>query len=124
MADVEDDVASEQPKKRVFKKFSYRGVDLDMSTNELVKLFNARPRRRTQRGEEPVKTHLRNMIIILEMIGSIIEINNGKTFNQIEVKPEMIGQILLAEFSISYKPVKRDRPGIGATHSSRFIPLQ
>ncbi|PHU14266.1 40S ribosomal protein S15 [Capsicum chinense] len=151
-ADVETDVTTAgQPKKRTFKKFSYRGVDLDalldMSTDELVKLFNARPRRRFQRGlkrkpmalikklrkakreappgekPEPVKTHLRNMIIVPEMIGSIIGIYNGKTFNQIEVKPEMIGHYL-AEFSISYKPVKHGRPGIGATHSSRFIPLK
>jgi small subunit ribosomal protein S15e len=28
------------------------------------------------------------------------------------------------EYSISYKPVKHGRPGIGATHSSRFIPLK
>lgn len=27
----------------------------------------------------------------------------------------------LAEFSISYKPVRHGRPGIGATHSSRFV---
>jgi len=42
------------PKKRTFKKFSFRGVDLDalldMSTDELVKLFTARARRRFQRG--------------------------------------------------------------------------
>ncbi|KAJ8747599.1 hypothetical protein K2173_011407 [Erythroxylum novogranatense] len=56
MADVEVDVAAAgaQPKKRTFKKFSFRGVDLDalldMSTDELVKLFNARARRRFQRG--------------------------------------------------------------------------
>ena len=42
---------------------------------------------------------------------------------QVEVKPEMIGHYL-GEFSISYKPVKHGRPGIGATHSSRFIPLK
>ncbi|KAL4385319.1 hypothetical protein GQ457_15G025290 [Hibiscus cannabinus] len=39
---------------RTFKKFSFRGVDmdalLDMSTDELVKLFPARARRRFQRG--------------------------------------------------------------------------
>jgi hypothetical protein len=35
---------------------------------------------------EPVKTHLRDMIIIPEMIGSIIGVYNGKTFNQVEVK--------------------------------------
>lgn len=63
------------------------------------------------------------MIIVPEMIGSIIGVYNGKTFNQVEIKPEMIGHYL-AEFSISYKPVKHGRPGIGATHSSRFIPLK
>ncbi|KAK8487846.1 hypothetical protein V6N11_047403, partial [Hibiscus sabdariffa] len=55
MADVEADVAAAGvPKKRTFKKFSFRGVDLDalldMSTDELVKLFPARARRRFQRG--------------------------------------------------------------------------
>ncbi|CAL9211423.1 unnamed protein product [Musa hybrid cultivar] len=159
-ADVETEVAAGQPKKRTFRKFSYRGVDLDqlldMSLDELVKLFDARARRRQYRsfsacsiprglkrkpmalikklrkakkdappGEkpEPVRTHLRNMIIVPEMIGSIIGVYNGKTFNQVEIKPEMIGHYL-AEFSISYKPVKHGRPGIGATHSSRFIPLK
>ncbi|KAE8702892.1 40S ribosomal protein S15 [Hibiscus syriacus] len=70
-----------------------------------------------------VRTHLRNMIIVPEMIGSIIGVYNGKTFNQVEIKPEMISHYL-AEFSISYKPVKHGRPGIGATLSSRFIPLK
>uniref|UniRef100_A0A803R891 40S ribosomal protein S15 n=1 Tax=Cannabis sativa TaxID=3483 RepID=A0A803R891_CANSA len=55
MAEVEADVAvAGVPKKRTFKKFSFRGVDLDalldMSTDELVKLFTARARRRFQRG--------------------------------------------------------------------------
>ncbi|XP_028091283.1 uncharacterized protein LOC114291626 [Camellia sinensis] len=48
------EIAAGQPKKRTFKKFSFRGVDLDalldMSTDELVKLFTARARRRFQRG--------------------------------------------------------------------------
>ena len=33
-----------------------------------------------------VKTHLRNMIVVLEMIGSMVGIYNGKTFNQVEIK--------------------------------------
>ncbi|KAM2731093.1 hypothetical protein EV2_034799 [Malus domestica] len=46
MADVEADVvAARIPKKMTFKKFSFRGVNLDalldMSTDELVKLFPA-----------------------------------------------------------------------------------
>ncbi|XP_010494341.1 PREDICTED: 40S ribosomal protein S15-5 [Camelina sativa] len=151
MVDVEPEVAAAGiVKKRTFKKFSFRGVDLDalldMSTEDLVKHFSARIRRRFSRGlnrkpmalikklrkakleapagEKPaaVRTHL-NMIIVPEMIGSIIGVYNGKTFNQVEIKPEMIGHYL-AEFSISYKPVKHGRPGVGATNSSRFIPLK
>ena len=50
-ADVDEPAASGvQPKKRTFKKFSFRGVDLDalldMSSKELVELFHARARRR------------------------------------------------------------------------------
>lgn len=33
-----------------------------------------------------VKTHLRDMIIVPEMIGSIVGVYNGKTFNQVEIK--------------------------------------
>ncbi|CAG0897347.1 unnamed protein product, partial [Cyprideis torosa] len=138
-------------KKRTFKKFSYRGVDLDqlldMNDEKLVELFHCRARRRYRRGmkrkhiallkrlrkakkeappmEKPevVKTHLRNMIIKPEMVGSVVGVYQGKTFNQVEIKPEMIGRYL-GEFSITYKPVKHGRPGIGATHSSRFIPLK
>lgn len=72
---------------------------------------------------DPVRTHLRNMVIIPEMIGSVVGVYNGKTFNQVEIKPDMVGHYL-AEFSISYKPVKHGKPGIGATNSSRFIPLK
>jgi len=140
-----------QKKRRTFRKFTFRGVDLDqlldMSMDQLMDLLHSRARRRFQRGlkqkpvalvkklrkakkrakplEKPrvVKTHLRNMVIIPEMVGSIVGVHNGKTFNQVEIKPEMIGHYL-GEFSITYKPVKHGRPGIGATHSSRFIPLK
>ena len=119
-----------------------------MSTEKFVELCNARVRRRFSRGlkarpaslikrirkslkactsveEKPevVKTHLRDMIIVPEMIGANVGVYNGKTFNQVEIKPEMVGHYL-GEFSITYKPVKHGRPGIGATHSSRFIPLK
>ena len=147
MAEVDETIK----KKRIFKKFTYRGVDLDqlldMPNNQLAELMHSRARRRFSRGlkrkpmalikklrkakkeappnEKPeiVKTHLRNMIIVPEMTGSIIGVYNGKDFGQVEVKPEMIGHYL-GEFALSYKPVKHGRPGIGATHSSRFIPLK
>lgn len=33
-----------------------------------------------------IKTHMRNMIVLPEMIGSVIGVYNGKTFVQVEVK--------------------------------------
>ncbi|KAK9446845.1 40S ribosomal protein uS19 [Limtongia smithiae] len=143
--------AAENRKRRQFRTFAFRGVDLkdllDLPPEEFVDLVHARARRRLQRGlrrkpmglikklrkarkeakpnEKPavVKTHLRDMIVVPEMIGSVIGVYNGKVFNQIEIRPEMVG-FYLGEFSISYTPVKHGRPGIGATHSSRFIPLK
>ncbi len=40
------------------------------------------------------------MIVVPEMIGSVIGIYSGKEFNQVEIKPEMVGHYL-GEFSIT-----------------------
>lgn len=51
-------------------------------------------------GEKPevVKTHLRNMIIVPEMVGSVVGVYNGKTFNQVEVKVRICYTQLLHSF--------------------------
>lgn len=80
---------------------------LDMPNEQLSEIMHSRARRRFARGlkrkpmaliqklrkakkeapplEKPaiVKTHLRDMIIVPEMVGSIVGIYNGKTFNQV-----------------------------------------
>merc|ERR1711941_10470 len=117
--------ADDQPKKRTFRKYSYRGIDLDklldFSNQDLMELFRARQRRKFSRGikrapitllkklrkakretaygekPEAVKTHLRNMVIV----------------------PEMIGHYL-AEFSITYKPIRHGRAG----GKGSFMPLK
>jgi small subunit ribosomal protein S15e len=148
---TEEEKAAALKKKRAFKKFQYRGAELenllDLTVDELVRLYPARARRRLSRGlkrkpkalitrlrkakkeavpgERPrgIKTHLRNMIIMPEMIGSVVGVYNGKVFHGIEILPDMVG-MYLGEFVITYKPVTHGRPGMGATHSSRFIPLK
>lgn len=137
-------------KRRTFRKFSYRGLDLeallDLSPKQLVPMLPARARRRMLRGlgkkssflikklrkakkeagtEKPeiVNTHLRNMIVVPEMIGSVVGIYYGKGFQPVEIKAAMVGHYL-GEFAITYHPVRHGRPGLGATHSSRFIPLK
>ncbi|ELR23207.1 ribosomal protein S19, putative, partial [Acanthamoeba castellanii str. Neff] len=109
-------------RKRTFKKFSNRGLKRK-PVALLKKLRKAKKECLPNEKPAVVKTHLRNMIIVPEMIGSIVGVYNGKVFNAVEIKPEMIGHYL-GEFSITYKPVKHGKPGIGATHSSRFIPLK
>uniref|UniRef100_A0A7R9ZA18 40S ribosomal protein S15 n=1 Tax=Pseudictyota dubia TaxID=2749911 RepID=A0A7R9ZA18_9STRA len=91
-------------------------------TTLLKKLRKAKKEAGPLEKPETVKTHLRNMIILPEMIGSMVGVYNGKVFAQVEIKPEMIGHYL-GEFSITYKPTLHGRPGLGATHTSRFIPL-
>ncbi|KAJ5075676.1 40S ribosomal protein S15 [Anaeramoeba ignava] len=138
-------------KKRVFKKYTYRGVELSdlqqMDLKQLTELIHARARRKLSRGlsrkhmsflarcekvkqglqvgEKPkaVKTHLRNMIILPQMVGNIVGVYNGKEFISVDIKADMIGHYL-GEFSITYKKVTHGKAGIGATRSSRFIPLK
>merc|ERR1712159_580067 len=138
-------------KKRTFRKFSYRGIDLDnlvdMQNEDLMNLFRARQRRKFSRGIKrqpitllkklrkakkacaygekptPVKTHMRNMVIVPEMIGSVVGVYNGKNFINVEDKPEMIGHYL-AEFSITYHPVQHGRGGKGGKADMKFAPLK
>ncbi|CAD7688997.1 unnamed protein product [Nyctereutes procyonoides] len=42
---------------------------------------------------------------------------------RLKIRPELISHPS-GESSVPYKPVKHSGPGIGATHSSHFIPLK
>uniref|UniRef100_A0A8C8XLX0 40S ribosomal protein S15 n=3 Tax=Panthera TaxID=9688 RepID=A0A8C8XLX0_PANLE len=70
-----------------------------------------------------VKACLQDMIILPVMGGNMAGVYSGKTFSQVEMKPEMIGYYL-GEFSLTSKLVKHGKPSVGATHSSCFILLK
>ena len=144
-------VMDELSRKQVFKKFTYRGKDigklLAMNMDGLAHELRSRQRRRLRRkmgkqygrfikklleikaatnpGEKPapLKTHLRDCIVLPSMVQSVINVHNGKGYNSIEVKPEMIGYYL-GEFGMTYKRVTHGKPGVGATHSSKFVPIK
>ena len=132
------------------KEFSYRGHSLNslngMSMDEFINLLPSRQRRSLQRGLTPeqrilleklreakeaqkqgkevnLKTHVRDLIILPEMVGIKIQIHNGKEFVNVEMKPEMIGHYL-GEFAVTNKPVRHGTPGIGASRSSMYVPLK
>jgi len=130
-----------------WKKFRYRGRTLEellqMPLDEFVKLLPARQRRSLLRGFTPaqkklllktrkarvkaskgkrvvIKTHVRDLVILPEMVGLTIAVYNGKEFVPIRIVPQMIGHYL-GEFSHTTKIVQHGEPGLKATRSSLHI---
>jgi len=50
-------------------------------------------------------------------------VHNGQGFVEIEVRPEMIGHYL-GEFALTRRNVAHSGPGVGATRSSKHVPLK
>ncbi|MCG2888199.1 MAG: 30S ribosomal protein S19 [Sulfolobales archaeon] len=131
-----------------WRNFRYRGKTLEellnMSMDEFIKLLPARQRRSLRRGfteeqkrllekvrkivrtgkyDKVIKTHVRDMIILPEMVGLKFAVYNGKEFVEFQVVPEMIGHYL-GEFSITTKKVEHGEPGLKATKSSLFLAMK
>ena len=129
-------------------EFTYRGHTLDelqdMSLDEVAELLPARQRRTVTRGlsvehekllesvreageeetaNDPIRTHLRDMPILPEFVGLTFSVYNGQEFQRVEVEPEMIGHYL-GEFQLTRTSVEHGQAGIGATRSSKFVPLK
>ncbi|XDA78322.1 hypothetical protein R6Z07M_008360 [Ovis aries] len=85
---------------------------LEAEARLLKRLHKARKDALPLEKPEVGKTHLRKLIFLPQMLDSMIGVYNRKTFNLVEIKPEMIGHYL-GEFSITYKPVKHSGPGMG-----------
>jgi len=73
--------------------------------------------------KKPVKTHLRDMVILPEMVGVLIYIHRGKEFLPVNISEKMIGHYL-GEFSLTRKKVEHSAPGVGATRSSAAISVK
>jgi small subunit ribosomal protein S19 len=128
------------PRRR--EEFTYRGYKIDelkaMGISELLPLMPARARRKVTRGlsrgeetllakirggDEKVRTHMRDMIVMPVMIGKTIEIYNGKEFLKVEFQPESVFHYL-GEFALTRHRVTHGSAGIGATRGSKYVPLK
>ncbi len=128
------------PRRR--EEFTYRGYKIDelkaMGMSELIPLMPARARRKINRGlnrseetllakvrggDEKVRTHVRDMIVMPEMIGKTIEIYNGKEYIKVEFQPESVFHYL-GEFALTRHKVTHGSAGIGATRGSKYVPLK
>ncbi|MDD5148212.1 MAG: 30S ribosomal protein S19 [Candidatus ainarchaeum sp.] len=127
------------------KVFNFQGKTVEelkgLSVQEFSRLVNSRARRTLLRGfdktldkaldralaekgkgrePKPVRTHLRDAIVVPKMIGLKIAVHKGNSFETVEVKPEMLGHYL-GEFALTRKRLIHGKAGIGATKSSTAI---
>jgi len=126
------------------KEFTYHGLSKEelanMPQEKLLKLFSARVRRSLTRGinddkrklmeemkdknnKNPIKTHLRDVIILPYMVGVTVHIFSGKEFVPITITLQMVGHYL-GEYVITNKRVNHGAPGVGASRSSLYVPLK
>jgi small subunit ribosomal protein S19 len=120
------------------KELFYRGKSLEqlkaLDVRESAKYLPCRSRRSVLRHfdviekflkrceasnaqNKKIKTHLRDIVIVPKMVGFIIQVHNGKTYNEVRISNNMIGH-RLGEFSLTRQRVNHGSPGIGATKSS------
>jgi len=128
--------------KKKEEEFTYRGYTLaklkKMKLDDLAELMCARQRRKIKRslrveeeklleninsGKESIKTHLRDAVVLPSMVGKKIGIHDGKGFEYVEIKTEMIGHYL-GELALTRKKVAHGAAGVGATRSSKYVPLK
>lgn len=124
------------------KEFVYRGKTLDelreMSLDEFIELLPSRERRtlnrgirsknpkffkHLERGDGVIRTHSRDIVILPEMVNRKLAIHDGKQFLEITITPEMIGH-MTGEFALTRKQTKHTGVGVGATRSSKYMPLK
>ncbi|HJJ46775.1 MAG TPA: 30S ribosomal protein S19 [Methanocorpusculum sp.] len=127
------------PKRR--EEYTYHGYNLEdlqvMSMEDLLPLMPTGARRKVLRGftrdEEDlrakiavgdgVRTHIRSMIILPEMVGKKVAIYTGKEFVEVKIPVEGIFHYF-GEFALTRKKVTHGSAGVGATRSSKYVPLK
>ena len=129
------------------KEFTYRGLSQkeleELPLDKLLKLFPSRIRRSLTRGindgkrkligeikaakegklKTPINTHLRDLIILPNMIGTTVNVFSGKEFVPVTITSEMVSHYL-GEYVITNKRVSHGAPGVGASRSSLYVPLK
>lgn len=112
------------------KEFTYRGKTLvelqQMDLKEFLQLLTSRKRRtllrglteqqkkimaRVEKGQNNIKTHNRELVILPQFVGKTFNVHNGKEFVKVEIREEMIGHVL-GEFAMTRRISKHSSPGV------------
>ena len=121
------------------KQFTFRGKTIEelkeMGIREFAKLLKSRRKRTVLRQfqkiedfvnraktklakNKPIKTHLRDIIVVPRMVGMRIGVYNGNNFVYVNIIEEMLGHVL-GEFSPTRARVKHGSAGVGATKGTK-----
>ena len=121
------------------KEFRYKGMTVEelkkLDVREFAKYLKSRQRRtvlrqfqkienfinkaREKQGKDKrIKTHLRDLVVVPQMIDMKISIYNGKTFVPVIVTNDMLGH-KFGEFAPTRNRVKHGSAGVGATKGTK-----
>jgi len=84
--------------------------------SSVIEKFLKKCKECSEKGK-PIRTHLRDIVIVPGMLGLIINVHGGKSFMPVTITGEMLGH-RLGEFVMTREKVQHGAPGIGATKSS------
>jgi len=93
-----------------------------IKSNEIIKVYEKamEAAKELEQGKtpKPIRTHRRDVVILPFMVGLTFEVYNGKVFQKLVIKPEMIGH-RLGEFVFTRKEVIHKAPGLGTKEAMK-----
>jgi small subunit ribosomal protein S19 len=90
---------------------------------EYRKLLQKVERYKKANSTKPIKTHIREAVILPSWMGMHFMVHNGKEFQDLEINALMLGH-RLGEYAYTTKRVQHSAPGIRATKGSKYLAVK
>ncbi len=128
------------------ERIAFRGMTQSQAAaitpEQYIKLVNSRERRSMKRNfadykkliekvesnkknniTKPIRTHIREAVILPSWVGMKFEVHDGREFKPVMIISNMLGH-RLGEYSYTTKRVLHSAPGIRATRGSKFLAVK
>ena len=121
------------------KELTFRGKTIEelkkLDVREFAKLLTSIPRRYTlrqfqkielfvrraqkkQANGKKIRTHIRDIVVVPQLVGMNIQVYNGKQYTPVEITIETLGH-KLGEFSPTRTKVRHSKAGVGASKGTK-----
>ena len=128
------------------ERIAFRGMTpsqlVSLTDEDYLKMINSRERRTIKRNgltyknlkvkierfkkkgiTKPIRTHIREAVIMPSWVGMTFEVHDGKEFKKIPITANMLGH-RIGEYAYTTKRVLHSAPGIRATRGSKFLAVK